>query len=102
MFVFLLHIVYNQSKMRALRLMLAAVLVSYTVQSREHQEELIPPSEPLFYVFAVISFALSCFAGICSGLTVGYMSISKTEMQIWLNSDDEYERKVAKPILDLL
>jgi metal transporter CNNM len=30
------------------------------------------------------------------------MSISKTEMQIWLNSDSEYERKVAKPIVEIL
>ena len=62
----------------------------------------MPPSSPLFYIFAVISFCLACFAGICSGLTVGYMSISKTEMQIWVNSEDEYERKTAKPILDIL
>jgi len=30
------------------------------------------------------------------------MSISKTEMQIWVNSDNEYERKTAKPILEIL
>lgn len=30
------------------------------------------------------------------------MSISKTEMQIWVNSDSEYERRVARPILDIL
>lgn len=80
-------------------MMLAAVLVSYTLQSGTHKEELIHPDSPIFYLFALISFALSCFAGICSGLTVGYMSISQTEMQIWVNSEDEYKRKVAKPIL---
>ena len=80
-------------------MMLTAVLVSYTLQSHGHDAPLIPPSSPLFYIYALISFTLSCFAGICSGLTVGFMSISKTEMQIWINSDNDYERKVAKPIL---
>ncbi len=84
--------------MRSLRLTLAAILVSYSFQS-SYDEPLIPPSSPLFYVNALISFLLACFAGICSGLTVGFMSISKTEMQIWVNSDNDYERKVAKPIL---
>lgn len=82
--------------------MLAAVLVSYTLQKKIIEEPLIPASSPLFYIYALISFFLACFAGICSGLTVGFMSISKTEMQIWLNSDNEYERKVAKPILEIL
>jgi len=81
--------------------MMAAVLVSYTMQSAV-DEPLIPTSSPLFYLYALISFLLSCFAGVCSGLTVGYMSISKTEMQIWVNSESEYERKVARPILDIL
>ena len=70
--------------------MLAAVLVSYTIQSAAYDEPLIPTSSPLFYIYGLISFLLACFAGICSGLTVGFMSISKTEMQIWLNSDNEH------------
>ena len=82
--------------------MMAAVLVSYTLQHSAHEEPLIPASSPLFYLYALISFLLSCFAGICSGLTVGFMSISKTEMQIWVNSDNEYERTRAKPILEIL
>ena len=88
--------------MRSLRLMLGAVLISYTLQSKVHEEPLIPSSSPLFYLYGLISFILACFAGMCSGLTVGFMSISKTEMQIWLNSDNAYERKVAKPILEIL
>ena len=71
--------------------MLSAVLVSYTLQAGHGGgEALIPASSPLFYIYAIISFTLACFAGICSGLTVGFMSISKTEMQIWINSDNEY------------
>lgn len=53
-------------------------------------------------MFAIISVTLSCFAGICSGLTVGFMSISKAEMELWSKSDNDYERKVSKPILDIL
>jgi len=85
--------------MFGLRVVLASVLVSYTLQSAAHKEDLISSSSPLFYLFAIISFSLSCFAGVCSGLTVGYMAISKTEMQLWVNSEDEYERRVAAPIL---
>lgn len=85
--------------MRNLRIVLATILVSYTFQHGGHSAPLIPPSSPLFYIYALISFSLACFAGICSGLTVGFMSISKTEMQIWVNSDNERERKMAKPIL---
>lgn len=73
--------------MSSLRATLAVILVSYTLQSGS-DEPLIPTSSPLFYIYALISFGLSCFAGVCSGLTVGYMSISKTEMQIWVNSDN--------------
>lgn len=73
--------------MFSLRATLALILISYTLESG-HDEPLIPSSSPLFYIYAFISFALSCFAGICSGLTVGFMSISKTEMQIWVNSDN--------------
>ena len=68
--------------------MLGAVLVTYTLQKKVVEEPLIPLSSPLFYIYALISFLLACFAGVCSGLTVGFMSISKTEMQIWLNSDN--------------
>lgn len=76
--------------MRSLRLTLAAIMVSYSLQSGSYDEPLIPVSSPLFYLYALISFSLACFAGVCSGLTVGFMSISKTEMQIWVNSDNEY------------
>jgi len=64
--------------MRSLRLMLGAILISYTLQSNVYDEPLIPATSILFYIYALISFILACFAGVCSGLTVGYMSISKT------------------------
>lgn len=76
--------------MRSLRMMLGAILLSYALAHGVSDEPLVPPTSPLFYLYALISFGLACFAGVCSGLTVGYMSISKTEMQIWLNSDNEY------------
>jgi hypothetical protein len=60
------------------RIILGTILVSYTLQSGGHDEPLIPSSSPLFYIYAIISFTLSCFAGVCSGLTVGYMAVSKT------------------------
>lgn len=53
-------------------------------------------------MFALFSFGLSIFAGICSGLTVGYMSISKSEMELWVNSGDETKKRMATPILEIL
>lgn len=53
-------------------------------------------------MFALISFLLSCFAGVCSGLTVGYMSISKSEMEIWAASDEPEKARVARPIIEIL
>jgi metal transporter CNNM len=50
----------------------------------------------------LISVFLILFAGLCSGLTVGYLSIKKQNLMIWLDSSDEYKIKVAKTILGVL
>ena len=85
-----------------LRLMLTGVVMSYVVQSRKAEEDLIEMGSILFWVYAGISFLLSCFAGVCSGLTVGYMAINKAEMELWASSGSEEEKKIAKPILEIL
>jgi hypothetical protein len=72
--------------MLKLRLMLTGVVMSYIVQSRKVEEHLVEMGSITFWVYAGISFFLSCFAGVCSGLTVGYMAINKSEMELWASS----------------
>lgn len=69
-----------------LRLMLAGIAMSYVVQTRSASPEQIAVGSLTFWIYAGLSFALSCFAGVCSGLTVGYMAISKSEMELWVSS----------------
>jgi hypothetical protein len=85
--------------MLKLRLMLSGVVMSYVVQSRQAEAHFIEMGSTLFWIYAGISFFLACFAGVCSGLTVGYMAINKSEMELWASSGSEEEKKVAKPIL---
>lgn len=42
-----------------------------------------------FWLFLFISAFLVTFAGICSGLTVGYLSIKKQTLLLWIDSPDE-------------
>ncbi len=82
------------------RLSLCLILTTMTRQASH--EELVEFGSTLFFLYVLISTALSVFAGICSGLTVGYMAISKREMELKTQSDDPEERKVGEPILKLL
>jgi len=45
---------------------------------------------------------LILFAGVCSGLTVGYLSIKKQTLTLWLDSPDLQKVSMAKTILALL
>lgn len=64
--------------MRILRLVLGTILVSYTFQFESGARTAVEATPFLFSFYVLVCFALACLAGICSGLTVGYMSISKT------------------------
>lgn len=81
------------------RLMLMGITLSYMAQSRQAEAHVIEVGSFMFWVFGLISLFLACFAGVCSGLTVGYMAINKSEMELWANSGSEEEKKTAKPIL---
>lgn len=83
--------VYRYKKFICHRLVLVLALCSYVLGSVSENgtTHLISPHELMFYVYALISTFLACFAGLCSGLTVGYMSISKADMQLLSNSDNE-------------
>ena len=85
--------------MLKLRLMLTGVVMSYVVQSRQAESHFIEMGSMLFWIYSGISFFLACFAGVCSGLTVGFMAINKSEMELWASSGSEQEKKMAKPIL---
>ena len=88
--------------MLKLRLMLAGVAMSYVVQTRNAELDHIVIGSLTFWLYAGFSFLLACFAGVCSGLTVGYMAISKSEMELWVSSGSEEEKKVSTPILQIL
>jgi hypothetical protein len=50
----------------------------------------------------LISIFLCTLAGICSGLTVGYLSINKQSLILWLDLPDEDKVNKAKTILGVL
>lgn len=76
-------------KMFKHRLMLMGITLSYMAQSRQAEANVIEVGSFLFWVYGLISFFLACFAGVCSGLTVGYMAINKSEMELWASSGSE-------------
>lgn len=45
------------------------------VHSEEEGEAKVPFGTPTFWLYVGISFGLTCFAGLMSGLTVGLLSI---------------------------
>lgn len=60
----------------------------------EHGEEAkLNPDEPMFWIYLGIAFFLVTFAGVCSGLTVGYLGIDDLELDIMINGDTADEAK---------
>lgn len=41
-----------------------------------------PYGSPAFWYYVAISCSLTCFAGLMSGLTVGYLSIDKIDLEV--------------------
>lgn len=55
-----------------------------------------------YAIYLVISVFLCSLAGVCSGLTVGYLSINKQSLVLWLDLPDPDKVQKAKSILGLL
>ena len=49
--------------------------------------------EAEFWYFVIVSAVLSCFAGLCSGLTVGYLSIDDLVLDLKQNNGTPEEIK---------
>jgi ankyrin repeat/SOCS box protein 13/metal transporter CNNM len=68
----------------------------------EGEDGPIPPSKPLFWVYLGLSLFLVCFAGICSGLTIGLMSLDPMTLEIVQKGGEPKDRKYAARILPIV
>ena len=55
-----------------------------------------------YILYLIISIFLCSVAGICSGLTVGYLSINKQSLKLWLDLPEQDKVTKAKTILGVL
>ena len=60
------------------------------------------PFSTEFWFDLKIFLLLTCFAGVVSGLTVGYLSIDRLILEIKMNNGDENEKYYAKKIYKLV
>lgn len=80
---------------------MAIVFMSHLTMTSGGGETVETFSLEYWFFFGMSAF-LVCFAGVCSGLTVGYLSIKKQSLVLWLNSPDEQKVNIAKTILGIL
>lgn len=82
--------------MRIQKLITIVILLSYCVLSEEHEkEEKISFGSFEFYMYIVYALIIVCFAGLMSGLTVGYNSIDSLQLELVLNGGSDEEIKTA-------
>ncbi|KAL4433186.1 hypothetical protein ABPG74_010881 [Tetrahymena malaccensis] len=67
----------------------------------EHHQK-YTSDDPEFYTFIIIATILVAFAGICSGLTVGYLGITNLQLDIILRNGTSQEKEAAKKIKPLI
>jgi len=68
----------------------------------DHHEVKLTPDQFEFWVFLVMVFATTAFAGMMSGLTVGYLSIDQLELEIKLKTGTQQEKEDAMAIMPIL
>lgn len=62
-----------------------------------------PYSSPLaFVIYVSVAVGLGSFAGICSGLTLGLLSMSRVDLEVMRRTGDEKERKCAEKIIPVV
>ena len=84
------------------RPLLALILMSYVARASVEGGELVETWSFEFWAFLLVSVFLILFAGVCSGLTVGYLSIKKQTLMLWMDSPDEQKVRMASTILGVL
>jgi len=62
----------------------------------------LTPDQPEFWIFLTMVFVSTSFAGLMSGLTVGYLSIDKLELEIKLKTGTQKEKDDANALLPIL
>lgn len=67
-----------------------------------HHEEVIPFGTGLWWTYFSIVMGLTCFAGVCSGLTVGMLSIDKMELEMMMKNGTNEEKDCANKLLPIL
>jgi metal transporter CNNM len=68
----------------------------------ECEEETLPLWSAGWFMYAGIVFALTCSAGICSGLTVGMLSINKLNLALKQKAGTDKEKHMAEQLLPIL
>lgn len=66
------------------------------------KEKLLKPSETKFWIYLGVATFLVIFAGLCSGLTVGYLSIDTLQLEVKCKTGTPQEERQAKKILPIL
>lgn len=66
----------------------------------EHQK--IPPSQGRFWIYILFCVILCAFAGLFSGLTVGYMGLDPLDLEVKQLNGTEEEKVAAQRIMPLL
>lgn len=64
--------------------------------------EKFPPGTYEFYYYLIISISLTLGAGVMSGLTVGYLSIDRLELEMKMQNGTETEKSQALAVLPVL
>jgi hypothetical protein len=68
------------------RIILTLIFFSCVTRAADHAKQ--PLSTVEYVIYLLISIFLCSLAGICSGLTVGYLSINKQSLVLWLDLPD--------------
>ncbi len=63
------------------------------------EREKEPFGTPMFWQFVAISASLTLFAGMMSGLTVGYLSIDKIDLEVKMNIGTHKEKQAVIYVL---
>jgi len=65
-------------------------------------EEVLPPFSGPWFVYLGVVLGLTCFAGLCSGLTVGMLSINKLDLALKQKAGSDREKEMAELLLPIL
>jgi len=75
---------------------------STTESSSHHEETKHSPGSPAFWFSLFMICFLTCFSGMASGLTVGYLSIDELQLELKLKNGTEKEKEDARVIMPIL